>query len=171
MMQKLEVSGDSDSKAALLQNLENKIVDLQAQLRTVREQIEKGIVADKSAPVAAPMTVKGAPFAAYRGYGNSGRVPYGGRNTFRGAYPGRGGRGAFAGRNPNKFGGPNPAFQHGGNIFGASNTGFPAQNLFTNNPFAAHASQEQAQTQHFEQQTQRTADEEEYVEEIGDMEE
>lgn len=43
MIDKLESSGgDSDSKQVLLQNLESKVLTFQTQLRTVREQIDKG---------------------------------------------------------------------------------------------------------------------------------
>jgi hypothetical protein len=120
MMEKLEISEESDSKTALLQNLENKIVDLQAQLRTVREQIEKGLVgSDKT--VSSNLSSKSYvpnPFSAYRGGG----APAGGRSSYRGRgyNPGyRGGGRGSAGRgrggrfqnpfvNSNVFGSPSP---------------------------------------------------------------
>lgn len=94
MMEKLENSEDSETKTNFLQNLENKIVDLQAQLRTVREQMEKGVT---EAPA--------KPFPGFRG-GPGGRVPYyGGRAAAyaRGGFAPGGGRGrGYAGRQ-NKY--------------------------------------------------------------------
>ena len=89
-MEKLESSEESDTKATLLQNLENKIVDLQAQLRTVRDQMEKGVTSlEKSAP--APVMT---------GAGRGGGRFYGGRAGFV-ARRGRG-RAGFV-RGSNKF--------------------------------------------------------------------
>lgn len=100
MMDKLEMSEDSDSKTSLLQNLENKIVDLQAQLRIVREQIEKGVTAIDKTPAAAVQMI-----GAVKGLaaGGGGRFSYYGAG--RGSY-GRGGgagRGRGYGRGSNKF--------------------------------------------------------------------
>ena len=95
MMDQLEKTPNSDSKASLQQNLEGKIVDLQAQLRTVREQIEKGQLVDKQSPP--PKAVIGGRFgnAASGGrFGNSPRF-HGGRGSYmgRGRFGGYGGRG------------------------------------------------------------------------------
>lgn len=100
MMQKLEKMAESDSKVTLVHNLEVKIVGLQAQLRTVHDQIEKGQLVEKQSP---PAKVPGSYYnpMGYRPHG--GRIPsgrfYGGRNYYPpGGGRGRGymgGRGAF----------------------------------------------------------------------------
>lgn len=92
MMDQLEKTPNSDSKATLQQNLEGKIVDLQAQLRTVREQIEKGLLADKQSPPPKqnmPFFNTGGRFGGR--FGGSPRFHGGGRGYM-------GGRGRFGGR-------------------------------------------------------------------------
>jgi hypothetical protein len=90
MMEKLEKAPDTESKGKNLQYLEDKIVDLQSQLRAVREQVHQqtaaqamglasGNVGDKPSPSGK------SPGGFFRGGGGYG---YGGRFV-----PGRGGRG------------------------------------------------------------------------------
>jgi hypothetical protein len=122
MMEKLEISEESDSKTALLQNLENKIVDLQAQLRTVREQIEKGLVASDK-PSASSLSSKSYvpnPFSAYRGGGAPG-----GRSSYRGR-------------------GYNPGYRGGGRGSGGRGRGGRVQNPFVNSNVFGSPSQQQA---------------------------
>ncbi len=94
MIEKLDSSEDSDSKRKLLDNLESKIVDLQAQLRTVRQQIEKGFVPEGVAATQAPSSSYHVPYAGqYRGRGGGRHAVhgrgYGGR--YYSAVPFRGG--------------------------------------------------------------------------------
>lgn len=100
MMEKLESSEESDTKTSLLQNLENKIVDLQAQLRTVRDQMEKGVSSLEKSVFPAATAAAAAPMGAGGGRGFPGGRFYGGRAGFV-ARGGRG-RGPFI-RGANKF--------------------------------------------------------------------
>lgn len=93
MIDKLELQADSDSKTALLQKLEGKVLDLQGQLRTVREELNRpaGASSDKQSPP-----------PKYMGRGRGGGYAARGYNA---VYPARGyagrGRGAFGrGRGP-----------------------------------------------------------------------
>jgi len=93
MIDKLESSGDSDSKQVLLQNLESKVLTFQTQLRTVREQIEKGADSGDGFTGHAPAHYFAAPYHA--GFGRlslggrrgrvsgPGRIMYGGRRGAR----------------------------------------------------------------------------------------
>jgi hypothetical protein len=102
MMKQSEKMPESESKATLVHNLEVKIVALQAQLRTVHDQIEKGQLVEKQSP---PAKVPGNYYnpAGYRPHGGrmgggrfySGRNYYGGGGRGRGGY--MGGRGAYMG--------------------------------------------------------------------------
>lgn len=118
MMGKLECLAESASTATLLENIEGKIIDLQSQLRSVREQRESGVI-----PQATPSMYGGRGgrgYAPARGRGGRG-VPsyypqYSGRG--RGSYDeGRGrGRGYSddSGRGRGRYGGRGPAASTGG---------------------------------------------------------
>ena len=106
MIDKLESSGgDSDSKQVLLQNLESKVLTFQTQLRTVREQIDKGAdsLGDGSTAYAhahVPTHSYAAPYHAGGGFGRQ-QQSLGGRRGRGGSGPGRiiyGGRRGAAGR-------------------------------------------------------------------------
>ena len=95
MIDKLESSGgDSDSKQVLLQNLESKVLTFQTQLRTVREQIDKGAdsLGDGSTAHAhAPTHSYAAPYHAGGGFGRhqQQQQSLGGRRGRGGSGPGR----------------------------------------------------------------------------------
>eukprot|EP01034_Spumella_vulgaris_P024758 gene24758-31135_t len=102
MMEQLEAAGESESRAKVLQNLEGKIVDLQSQLRTVRQQLEKGFAPE---PISAAPAIL-SPYASnpFRGGGRGrggGRFQQSSGRGFSGryqqpypsTYQGRGGRG------------------------------------------------------------------------------
>lgn len=92
MIDKLESSGDSDSKQVLLQNLESKVLTFQTQLRTVREQIEKGADSqgDGFTAHAHAHHVPAHSYAApYHVGGGFGRQSLGGRRGRMGSGPGR----------------------------------------------------------------------------------
>lgn len=91
MVDKLEMQEDSDNKANLLQKLESKIVDLQGQLRTVRDEINGVVTSDKQSPPPKYMG-RGRGFPAGRGF-------HGGFPAARGFGRGRGFPGR--GRGPN----------------------------------------------------------------------
>lgn len=150
MMEKLEASPDSDNKAKLLQNLESKIVDLQSQLRTVREQIlgssSSGAPGGPGAEKISPAGKCGAVLCIHLTHHNlihsslwSGKFPTsytggrggggyygGGRGYYQNSYGGGGGGRFYGGRGGGGRSGfvpgPRPA---------AANSGF-----LTNNPFA-----------------------------------
>lgn len=50
MLAKLEASPDCSSRMTLQESIEGKIVDLQSQLRSVRDQRETGVVPQKTVP-------------------------------------------------------------------------------------------------------------------------
>jgi len=92
MIDKLESSGDSDSKQVLLQNLESKVLTFQTQLRTVREQIEKGADSQGDGFPAHAHHVPAHSYATapYHVGGGFGRQSLGGRRGGRmGSGPGR----------------------------------------------------------------------------------
>jgi hypothetical protein len=91
MMEQLENSPDSESKAQLVQNLESKVVDLQSQLRVVREQIETGALADKQSPP--PASKYPAFYGAPRGGVSGGRRGGGRFPYYAGRYPSAAARG------------------------------------------------------------------------------
>jgi hypothetical protein len=100
MMEQLEAAEESESRAKVLQNLESKIVDLQSQLRTVRQQIEKGFAPEPVSVAPAILSPYASnPFRGGRGRGrfqqSSGRGGYAGRyqQPYPSTYQGRGGRG------------------------------------------------------------------------------
>eukprot|EP00981_Chlorochromonas_danica_P001849 scaffold386_cov174-Ochromonas_danica.AAC.23 len=116
MVEKLEASPDSESKAALLHKLEGKIVDLQGQLRTVRDELNKPVGASNVAEKMSP-----PPKFMGRGRGRGGRGYYPNQNAYNpGRAYGRGGR-AFYGR-----------------MNGRGESTLPGRG----NPFALHAPQE-----------------------------
>lgn len=116
MVEKLEASHDSESKTTLLQKLEGKIVDLQGQLRTVRDELNKPIGASNVAEKMSP-----PPKFMGRGRGRGGRGYYPNQNAYNaGRAYGRGGR-AFYGR-----------------MNGRGESALPGRG----NPFAVHATQE-----------------------------
>ncbi len=105
MMDKLEEGAHSEAQAKILDSLESKVVDLQSQLRTVRQQIEKGVESSGSTTAAAAPPSSFYPPAAGRGYqgrgggryGAPGRGGYGGRVTaYQYGTGGGRGRGRFA---------------------------------------------------------------------------
>lgn len=106
MTEKLENSPDSEKKPQMLQNLESRIVDLQSQLRAVRDQIAAGVLADKQSPPGKAMNVPyaaPAPFRGGGGYrGGRGGRGYGYIPPARGGYADRGFNKAYVagGRNP-----------------------------------------------------------------------
>ncbi len=124
MLEKLESAEENEKKTSFLQNLENKIVDLQAQLRTVREQMEKGVASADSF---------NKPYPGFRG-GPGGRMPYyGGRAAAyaRGGFAPTG-RGRGFGRQ-NKYVNVNAAPITGGanNFFGGGGNPFLQQSQVT----------------------------------------
>ena len=131
MIDQLEQSEEveSESKQSLLQNLEAKILALQTQLRTLRDQ-QADRSAEASAALPAPQSqgygYQGNNYQGYQpGYqgGYQGQNPYGGRGRGRGRFPpargfvrgGRGGRfrgGRAGGRG--RFGGRNNTYYDDG---------------------------------------------------------
>ena len=86
MIDKLESSADNLTKSNLLENIEGKILDLQSQLRSVKEQRETGVVPQ---PVA--VSVYGG-----RGRGRGRGVGSGPGSGFSGYYPQYGGRAEYS---------------------------------------------------------------------------
>ena len=86
MLDKLESSPDNPSKSDLLENIEGKVLDLQSQLRTVREERESGIAPPQVTPL------------SFGGRGGRGRGR--GRSQLQsgGYYPHYAGRGEPTGR-------------------------------------------------------------------------
>lgn len=115
-MEKLEKAPDGESKAKNLQYLEDKIVDLQSQLRAVREQVhqqQQSAAAGTSSGDISKVSPAGAgPGGFFRG---------GGGGRFAGRRGGRvwGGPGRFGGRFPGRYS-PRPLFAPQNSFHGAS---------------------------------------------------
>lgn len=86
MIAKLETSTDNLAKADLLENIEGKILDLQSQLRSVRDQRETGVVPQQVVP------------PVYGGRGGRGRGRGQGQGQSMGYHPYNAGRGEYTGR-------------------------------------------------------------------------
>lgn len=89
MIDVLEMQPETESNRSLLQNLESKVMNIQSQLRSVKEKLEKGIVVPKNSSGFSP-PLRGLVTASHGGR-FSGRVSLFGRG-YRGRTPGRGGR-------------------------------------------------------------------------------
>jgi hypothetical protein len=91
MMSKLEDSADSDKKRSMMENFEGKLIDLQSQLRVIKETRDKGVTA--LVPQQQQPAYGGYPPRGGGRFGGGGRVP----GRFAGRAPRGGGR---AGRAP-----------------------------------------------------------------------
>ena len=102
MLEKLESSPDNVTKTNLLESIEGKIVDLQSQLRLVKDQRETGVVPQQMMPPAYGGR-GGRGYSSGRGRGGSYPPQYAGRGRGftedswgagrgRGRFGGRGGR-------------------------------------------------------------------------------
>ena len=141
-MESLESQSEDVSNINLLQNLENKVVDLQGQLRIVREQIEKGGVvgvstadsgsADTSTLVNSPAGTMASVGSGkyYGGRGRGGYVPggYGGYGNTSGYGGGYGGRGRGGGGRGGYYASNNPYYYQAPAVSG-TNKVYVAPNL------------------------------------------
>ena len=111
MMDKLENADNDPSKAALLENIEGKLMDLQIQLRTVKDQRDSGIIGTASSAGGIGGSAGSGGGGRGRGLASRGRgygyaAPGGGRGRGRAyggsgweeSYGGRSGRGRVGGR-------------------------------------------------------------------------